>query len=385
MVLRARLRLAVIPAWLLFLALAPVAAQQVDLPEPRILAPGVLLYHLEQPTLVEPEGPISIWALRLDSARVDLQSVLANDEIMGTETVAGIAERHQPIAAVNAGYFQQNGDPAGVMTIDGRLVSDTRRPRGAVGITKDATGVRLVFARLRASAALVITGQQPVTVPVNGVDTTRLRGQLMLFTPSYHAHTDTAKGGLEWVVDAQRGRVLSGPLDAGATPIPRNGFVLSFGGVTPPAALKGLKRGTRVKLAVTYDPVEGEPGVWAAAQDIVGGAGLLIRDGRDVEDWSIETFTTSFAELRHPRTLIGTAADRAIWLVTVDGRQPERSVGMTLVELRTLARRLGLVNALNLDGGGSTTMWVQGQVVNNPSEATGQRKVSDALLVFPRP
>ena len=386
MILRARLRLAAITAWLLFLALAPAAAQQVDLPEPRILAPGVLLYHLEQPTLVEPEGPISIWALRLDSARVDLQSVLANDEIMGTETVAGIAERHQPIAAVNAGYFQQNGDPAGVMTIDGRLVSDTRRPRGAVGITKDASGVRLIFARLRASAALVITsGKQPVTVPVNGVDTTRLRGQLMLYTPSYHADTDTAKGGLEWVVDAQRGRVLSGPLSAGATPIPRSGFVLSFGGVTPPAVLKGLKRGTRVKLAVTYDPVEGEPGVWAAAQDIVGGAGLLIRDGRDVEDWSIETFTTSFAELRHPRTMIGTAADRSIWLVTVDGRQPERSVGMTLVELRRLARRLGLVNALNLDGGGSTTMWVLGQVVNNPSEATGQRRVSDALLVFPRP
>ncbi len=384
--LRARQRLAVISAWLLLLAIAPVATQQVELPEPRVLAPGVLLYHLDRPTLVEPEGPISIWALRLDSSRVDLQSVLANDEIMGTETVASIAERHQPIAAVNAGYFQQNGDPAGVMTIDGRLVSDTRRPRGAVGITTDALGVRLIFARLRASASLVITsGAQPITVPVNGVDTTRLRGQLMLYTPSYHADTDTAKGGLEWVVDAQRGRVLSGPLNAGATPIPRNGFVLSFGGVTPPPALKGLKRGTRVKLAVTYDPVEGEPGVWAAAQDIVGGAGLLIRDGRDVEDWSIETFTTSFAELRHPRTMIGTAADRAIWLVTVDGRQPERSVGMTLAELRTLARRLGLVNALNLDGGGSTTMWVQGQVVNNPSEATGQRKVSDALLVFPRP
>ena len=384
--LRARLRLAVISAWLLFLALAHVASQQVELPEPRTLAPGVLLYHLDRPTLVDPEGPISIWALRLDASRVDLQSVLANDEIMGTETVAGIAERHQPIAAVNAGYFQQNGDPAGVMTIDGRLVSDTRRPRGAVGITQDATGVRLIFARLRASASLVITsGSQPTTVPVNGVDTTRLRGQLMLYTPSYHADTDTAKGGLEWVVDAERGRVLSGPLDAGATPIPRNGYVLSFGGLTPPAELKGLKRGTRLKLAVSYEPVEGEPGVWASAQDIVGGAGLLIRDGRDVEDWSIETFTTTFAELRHPRTLIGTAADRAIWLVTVDGRQPERSVGMTLVELRTLARRLGLVNALNLDGGGSTTMWVQGQVVNNPSEATGQRKVSDALLVFPRP
>ena len=79
--------------------------------------------------------------------------------------------------------------------------------------------------------------------------------------------------------------------------------------------------------------------------------------------------------------MIGTAADNTIWLVTVDGRQPELSVGMTLVELRALAHRLGLVNALNLDGGGSTTMWVQGQVVNKPSDPIGPRKVSDALLV----
>jgi exopolysaccharide biosynthesis protein len=113
----------------------------------------------------------------------------------------------------------------------------------------------------------------------------------------------------------------------------------------------------------------------------VGGAGLLIRDGRDVEDWTIEAFNKGFAEGRHPRTMIGTAQDGGIWLVTVDGRQPQLSVGMTLLELRALAHRLGLVNALNLDGGGSTTMWVQGQVVNSPSDATGPRKVSDALLV----
>ena len=57
---------------------------------------------------------------------------------------------------------------------------------------------------------------------------------------------------------------------------------------------------------------------------------------------------------------------------------------MSLVELRAFARRLGLVNALNLDGGGSTTMWVQGAVVNKPSDAIGPRKVSDALLVYRR-
>jgi exopolysaccharide biosynthesis protein len=57
---------------------------------------------------------------------------------------------------------------------------------------------------------------------------------------------------------------------------------------------------------------------------------------------------------------------------------------MTLEELRALAHRLSLVNALNLDGGGSTTMWVKGGVVNSPSDAAGPRKVSDALLVSPR-
>ena len=363
-------------------------AQQLDLPEPRNVAPGVLLYHLDSPALVDPEGPVSIWLLRLDPAKVDLQAALSNDEIMGVESVAGIAERHKPIAAINAGFFLPNGDPAGVMAIDGRLVSDTRRQRGAIGISRDKTGVKLVFARLRATASLVLQnnspnhdGQAMTTIAIDGIDTTRLRGQLMLYTPSYHADTDTAKGGLEWVIDRQRGRLISGPHRDGKTRIPARGFVLSFGGERVPEPLQLLGRGTRVRLDVSYEPDEGEPKSWLLAQDIVGGAGLLIRDGRDIEDWSIERFNQGFAENRHPRTMIGTAADNTIWLVTVDGRQPELSVGMTLVELRALAHRLGLVNALNLDGGGSTTMWVQGQVVNRPSDPTGPRKVSDALLV----
>ena len=370
-----------------FRAVAP-HAQQLDLPEPRNVAPGVLLYHLDSPALVDPEGPVSIWMLRLDPAKVDLQAALSNDEIMGVESVAGIAERHKPIAAINAGFFLPNGDPAGVMAIDGRLVSDTRRQRGAIGISRDKTGVKLVFARLRAAASLVLQnnspnydGQAMTTIAIDGIDTTRLRGQLMLYTPSYHADTDTAKGGLEWVIDRQRGRLISGPHRDGKTRIPARGFVLSFGGEKVPEPLQLLGRGTRVRLDVSYEPDEGEPKSWLLAQDIVGGAGLLIRDGRDIEDWSIERFNQGFAENRHPRTMIGTAADSTIWLVTVDGSQPEQSVGMTLVELRALAHRVGLVNALNLDGGGSTTMWVQGQVVNRPSDPTGPRKVSDALLV----
>lgn len=363
-------------------------AQTLDLSEPQQLAPGVQLYHLNAPTLLTPPEPISMWLLRLDPAQVDLRSVLANDEILETEVVSTIAARHTAIAAINAGFFLPNGDPAGVLTLDGRLVSDTRRPRGAVGITRDARGIKLIYARLKATAALTIGGGAgAVRVDIDGVDTTRVRDKLMLYTPSYNEDTDTAATGLEWVIDRPKHRpseplrVVSGPHRAGKTQIPPTGFVLSFGGATPPAGLARLKRGARVSIDVTYDPLDGEPKPWSIAQDIIGGAGLLIRDGQDIADWSVEVFNKGFAESRHPRTMIGDAADGTIWLVTVDGRQPQLSVGMTLEELRTFAHRLGLVNALNLDGGGSTTMWVRGGVVNSPSDLAGPRKVSDALLV----
>jgi exopolysaccharide biosynthesis protein len=360
----------------------------LQLPEPREVAPGLLFYKLNSHTLVSPDEPMSVSLLRLDPLQVEVRAALANDEIVDTEVVSAIAERHRALAAINAGFFLANGDPAGVLTLNGRLVSDTRRARGAVGISRDASGTKLVYARLKATASVTIgEGQRKRRVPVDGVDTTRIRGKLMLFTPSYNEDTDTAGQGLEWVVDRRKGRaneplrVVSGPHREGRTKSPSGGFVLSFGGTTPPLALAQLKRGTRVDLDVTYEPLEGEPIPWSTTQDIVGGAGLLIRDGRDVDDWSVEVLNKGFAEGRHPRTMIGNESNGIIWLIAVDGRQPQLSVGMTLTELRTFAHRLGLVNALNLDGGGSTTMWVQGQIVNSPSDAAGPRKVSDALLV----
>jgi hypothetical protein len=253
----------------------------------------------------------------------------------------------------------------------------------------------LIYARLKATASLRVgSGTSRTTIDIDGVDTVRARDKLMLYTPSYNEDTDTAPGGLEWVIDRPKGRpadslrVVSGPHKTGKTRIPATGFVLSFGGAKRPAALARLTRGALVSIDAAYDPLEGEPKPWASAQDIVGGAGLLIRDGRDVSDWSVEAFNKGFGEGRHPRTMIGDAADGTIWLVTVDGRQPQLSVGMTLEELRALAHRLGLVNALNLDGGGSTTMWVRDgertSVVNSPSDLAGPRKVSDALIVMPR-
>ena len=89
--------------------------------------------------------------------------------------------------------------------------------------------------------------------------------------------------------------------------------------------------------------------------------------------------------MRHPRTAIGFSRDSStLYLLTVDGRS-ENSGGMTLVELATMMRRLGAWQAMNFDGGGSTTMVIDGALVNKPSDTTGEREVGNVLAVVKKP
>jgi hypothetical protein len=377
-------RVALVFLALLLLPAGAGSRQAFELGAPREIAAGVTQYHLVDPSLLDPPAPVSIWLLRVNPGAADLRAVLSNDAIVDTEIVPDMAARHGALAAINAGFFLiPSGDPSGIYKLQGQLVSDTKRPRGAVGILRDGTGQRLIFGRVAATMTLRVPrrGRVDAVMAIAGVDTTRRRGRLMLFTPAFHEHTDTPATGLEWVVQGEPLRVTSGPLAAGKTPIPRDGYVLSFGGSQPPPPLKSLRIGSSLELDTNYTTVDGAEADWQNTETIVGGAGLLLRDGRLITDWKVEQLSPGFAHTRHPRTLIGTQGDGTIWLVTVDGRQPRLSAGMSLYELRALGQRLGLRNALNLDGGGSTTMWVAGKIVNSPSDAAGPRRVSDALIV----
>src|SRR4030095_1449422 len=116
-----------------------------------------------------------------------------------------------------------------------------------------------------------------------------------------------------------------------------------------------------------------------SAASIVSGAGLLRRDGQVFVEWPSENLNRDdFTDARHPRTIVGVDRAGTIWLGVIDGRQPDFSIGMTFADLQRLCDRLGLVSALNLDGGGSTTMVVNGRLVNKPSDPEGPRPVSDA-------
>lgn len=119
---------------------------------------------------------------------------------------------------------------------------------------------------------------------------------------------------------------------------------------------------------------------------LIGGWPRILRDGIDVsaEAPIVEGTISRNAEMRHPRTGIGFSRDSAtLYLVTVDGRS-EDSGGMTLGELAHMMRRLGAWQAMNFDGGGSTTMVIDGRVANAPSDTSGERAVGNALMIVTR-
>jgi hypothetical protein len=376
-------------ALIVALAVAPGAQETVPgVGTGRPVAPGVLHFTLTDPGLVEPRAPISVQLLRLDLAQVDLTTDLALGERQGRATVLSAARRRQAIAAVNAGFFAlHNGDPIGPLRIDGELVSDGTLGRAAAALTRDARSGKpgWLFDRAGVSIAVVVEGGG--SIAVDGVDTTRAVGALMLYTRRYGPDSDTAPTGIEWVLEASGGAgyvVKERGWHVGKTPIPRRGVVLSYGGLSPPAPLDRLAPGDRVTLRETWKPASGQGADrWRSALDVVSGAGLLRRGNADVPGWDAEHLASGFLG-RHPRTMFGIDAAGYAWLVTVDGRQPDVSVGMSMIELQRLARRIGLTDALNLDGGGSTTMVVAGTIVNQPSDPTGARTVSDVLLVLPR-
>jgi exopolysaccharide biosynthesis protein len=107
-----------------------------------------------------------------------------------------------------------------------------------------------------------------------------------------------------------------------------------------------------------------------------------VRGGRIDITAKREKMLPAFATDRHPRSAVASLSDGRVILAVVDGRQPA-SVGMSLEELARLLLEHGATNAMNLDGGGSTAMVVQGRIVNRPSDVLGERPVSDAILVMP--
>src|SRR4030095_14142114 len=152
-----------------------------------VVAPGIEYFTSTDASLVDPPGPIAVYLLKLDPSRARLESMLSNDEVLGAEPVQPIAQRHHAVAAGNAGFFNtRNGEPIALLKVHGELVSDTPFTKGAVAIRSPARGkTELEFDQISARVSMSFTtaGKTRV-VPIDGVDTTRERGKMMLYTPA---------------------------------------------------------------------------------------------------------------------------------------------------------------------------------------------------------
>ena len=376
----------------------------------RALAPGIV-YTQE---ITTGTAPLVINALRIDlnAPGVRVQTGQAQDVISlagvdkGREGMQSLAVRHRAIAAVNADFFPFTGDPLGLAIRDGELLSEAPGNRAALGI--GANGVQLNVL-LSVGTLLAPDG---ATLSLSGINRVPHDGDAIVLTPTYTATPSIEKNGIaitlrDTNLPIRLGQTAQGTVDAivpigsGETLSQTIGHSVQIVMVGTGAAWLSAhcKQGDTIKLRFDVTPNSAPPSrgkyasradfsragryvpVWTDIEQAVGGGPLLVWNGQIAVDGEAEGFgKADFIDKRHPRTAAGVDAKGNLLLVTVDGRAAW-SQGASLSELAAIMKRLGAVNAMNFDGGGSTTMVIGGSIVNSPSDGRA-RPIADGLLVY---
>ena len=369
----------------------------------REIAPGVTLRHV-----VRADGPVTMNVLEADLRRPELtvRAVRACDRGDGRERPSAIARRLRDegvdvIAVINAGFFDLEGGTGASesnVVVDGDIakgVEVTESPFDTFDNVHSQFGFTTRRTPLIDRFRLTATVRSPrgtwELVAVNGAPAVN---KVALYTswsdraPPFPSRLRSAGVPLERVgargggarpvanESVSRYRVLaSAARDTAADTMGTHAVLVGTGSVADGVAR--LKPGDIVTVTARFSPDRG------ALQTLVGGWPRIVSNGVSVAAAadSVEGTFPRFAASRHPRSAVGFSRDSAtLFLVAVDGRQTG-SVGMTLVELANALIGLGVHDALNLDGGGSTALVVGDTTVNRPSDQTGERPVGDVLVV----
>jgi exopolysaccharide biosynthesis protein len=328
--------------------------------------------------------------LRIDpkASGVRIAAVLANGsthgngKLKGRDTVSSIAKRLNAVAVVNAGFFWQSADPLGLHVSGGELVSEPIPGRAAFGITSDGS---MIFDRLEFAGKIILPDGS--SFPIKGINRSRGKDELVAYTPRFAATTCTPSGGSEVVIRSGSSPVSPGiPMTTtiaelrpgcGDTRIAEGTIVLSGSGVAADFINRSIKPDTVV--TVEFKLKSDESAGWDKVVEAVGGGPWLVRNGVKYIDSQVENIKRDISVGRHSRTAVGATADGKLVIATVGGWR--RTGGMTLHELASLMIGQGCTSAINLDGGGSTTMATSLGVLNFPADTT-ERSIADALAVF---
>ena len=320
--------------------------------------------------LVYHQNGVMAFAVIADHEKYQLRPILARGQVPGRTTVS---QMNLPgaIATINASYFGTNGVIYGNTKIDGLTAGTTYFIRSAIGIRADGS---TIFARQIYRGVLEFDAGEVV---INGVNCERNLNTVVVYNSWQGATTGTNNFGLELVV--QDGVVVNIFRDIGNNFIPPNGYVISAHG-TAANYFKTVNVGDKMKFDEDYINVEhGED--FNEAIHIIGAGPTLVKGGEIYVTADAEQFPNDIRVGRAPRSAVGITRYGDYIFAVVDGRQ-EHSKGCTLKEwARILKNHFGAVEAINLDGGGSTELFFKGSLINSPSDGH-ERLVGDALTIL---
>jgi hypothetical protein len=328
--------------------------------------------------------PWSIHVLKIDRSHPGLGfgTTLGGTGTIGMDFVSEQvkrlpAEAGRPIAAVNGDFYDDRephrGRPQNVQIHLGELISS---PGGQSAFWIDTAGQPHMT---NVESRLHVFWPDRTATPLS-LNAACAPEAAVLYTARVGKSTLT-KGGADFILERGPDSPWL-PLEAGKTyrarirearprgdaPLDHETMVLSLG-------RKLTGRATSLVVGDTLEIVTETVPDLSGVSVAIGGGPALVRNGQTME-WS-------GLQIRHPRTAIGWNADW-FYMVAVDGRQLDLSVGMSLPELATYMAKLGCDHAMNLDGGGSATFWILGSVINSPSEGQ-ERPSANALVLVENP
>lgn len=394
-------RAACLAALLLFTARAPraqnaPAIKPLDAPigatvseESRQVCPGVR--HIHRVT----DDPLNLHILIVDLTEpgVALRTCLARDRATGIETVRSMATRKGAVAAVNGDYWSPFGVPQGLTVVDGEIIIAPKF-RTAFGVTWEGEPVigRWTDGWSWQAEAIAPGGARH---PISLLNSDLNPGWLCLYTDKFGMLSKGDSAGtpsMELILNIER-RVIEMRENQPGREIPSGGFALT--GVGAPA--EWLREHFQVGDLAAFDLKSTRP--WQNLRHAIGAGPRILAEGQFYADPikefpEGEEFTLSWKrshyQLRQPRTALGISREKQrVILITADGRQPQFSIGVSPRHMADLLREFGAWDGMDLDSGGSTTMVIQGELMNHPSDrarADGsggtEREVCNALLVM---
>ncbi len=314
-------------------------------------------------------------ALEIDprSPEVKLRPIWGNPDMKGTQPLVTTAQRSQAAAAINGGFFNRNNQlPLGAIRRDERWMSGPILNRGAIGWNENGD---VAIGRLSIQETLIADNGNRIAL--RSLNSGFVNAGVARYTREWGtSYTPIINN--ELIVTVQNNRVVRqqqmGLAGQTAVNIPSDGYLLVVR--SDRNAASALTAGTAVQTELTVSPDN-----FGNYSQILGGGPVLMLDGQIVLNPTAEQFSTAFIQQAAPRSVIATTGTGKLMLITVHNRIG--GAGPTLSEAARIVQQFGTVNALNLDGGSSTSLYLGGQLIDRPASTAA--RVHNGIGVFVQP